>query len=132
VKQTAYPIVFFGVRDGCLDIFEVPASQQTPAKINSLTLLLLSILTLTAVFVTDLGLINAVGGGLVATAIVFVFPTLMFYKVLQRMAGGLHKTTQWKELYGAAGMTVIGVVIGLIGAYIAVADGNGGGGKASA
>jgi sodium-coupled neutral amino acid transporter 11 len=115
-------------------MFEVPAEEQTPAKINSLTLLLLSILTLTAVFVTDLGLINAVGGGLVATAIVFVFPTLMFYKVLlQRMAIGFPlKTPEWKELYGAAGMTVIGVVIGLIGAYTAVADGNGGGGTTSA
>jgi hypothetical protein len=132
--KTAYPIVFFGVRDGCLDMFEVPASAQTPSTIRSLTLVLLSMLTVTAVFVTDLGLINAVGGGLVATAIVFVFPTLMFHKAIQKVAGdalgagGRNLRTESKEVLLAMAMTAVGVVIGVIGAYTAVADGSGSGG----
>ena len=45
-----------------MDMFEVPITDQTPEKINNMTFVLLSFLTLIAVFVTDLGLINAVGG----------------------------------------------------------------------
>jgi hypothetical protein len=115
-------------------MFEVPPAAQTPSTIRSLTLVLLSMLTVTAVFVTDLGLINAVGGGLVATAIVFVFPTLMFHKAIQKVAGdaldaaGRSFRTESKEVGLAMAMTAVGVVIGIIGAYTAVADGGGSGG----
>jgi hypothetical protein len=65
IQKMAYPIVFFGVRDSVMDIFEVPMADQTPDnRIHTyLTVFLLGILTMTAMFVTDLGLINAVGGG---------------------------------------------------------------------
>lgn len=55
----AYPIVFTGF----MDIFEISLADHTGLELNYLTLFLLSLLTIIAVFVTDLGLINAVGGG---------------------------------------------------------------------
>jgi sodium-coupled neutral amino acid transporter 11 len=119
----AYPIVFFGVRDGCLDMFEVPFPDQTPELLNRITFVLLSILTVTAVFVTDLGLINAVGGGLIATSIVFVFPTLMFHRQIKRMAGESLKLPEFREVHFAMALTVVGVVMGLIGAWTAVVGG---------
>ena len=67
-------VVFMGARDGVIDVLEIPPNRQTDANINLLTVILLTILTVTAMFVTDLGLINAVGGGTLATMIVFVFP----------------------------------------------------------
>jgi hypothetical protein len=61
--QMAYPIVFFGVRDSVMDIFEVSIVNQMTSHIHYyLTIVLLSLLTIAAVFITDLGLINAVGG----------------------------------------------------------------------
>jgi len=114
----AYPIVFHGARDGVIDILEIPIADQTPERIKRLTLILLAVLTITAIFVTDLGLINAVGGGIIATAIVFVFPTMMFYgAVKQKMGSG----NDGKELVFASGLTLFGVIFGVIGAYLAVA-----------
>lgn len=117
----AYPIVFHGVRDGVLDVFEVPFTEQTPERVNRLTLILLTILTITAVFITDLGLINAVGGGLVGTAIVCVFPTIMFQKAVSMKLRGYQN--QQKEVVWAFVLTVIGGIIGIIGAWLAVAGG---------
>jgi len=114
----AYPIVFSGVRDGVLDILEIPISEQTPMHFNQLTLVLLSALTITSIFVTDLGLINAVGGGIIATAIVFVFPTMMFGAAVKQKLGG---PSSEKEAAFASALTAIGVVLGIIGAYLAVA-----------
>lgn len=65
--------------------------------------------------------LESFAGGLVATAIVFVFPTLMLYKALVRMAGeSAAKLPEFREVYWASLMTLIGVVIGLVGAYTAV------------
>jgi hypothetical protein len=160
----AYPIVFFGVRDSVMDIFEVPIADQTPENRmhTYLTMILLGTLTVTAMFVTDLGLINAVGGGtfeclfygfvtclysacysardgyrfshifiigcnylcnpgLVTTPIVFLFPTIMLRRALKYMS--TEQTSSWKkevEILGATGLTCIGLVIGLSGAWIAV------------
>lgn len=114
----AYPIVFTGARDGVIDILEIPLAEQTPERIRRLTLVLLTVLTVTAIFVTDLGLINAVGGGIIATAIVFVFPTMMFHGAIKQKLGG---ENDQKEVVFASCLTFFGVIIGVIGAYLALA-----------
>jgi amino acid permease len=43
---TAYPIVFMGIRDGVLDIWNIPIQQQTSHQLNTITLLLLLIVTI--------------------------------------------------------------------------------------
>jgi hypothetical protein len=45
-----------------MDIFEVSIVHQMTHSHYYLTFILLSLLTIVAVFITDLGLINAVGG----------------------------------------------------------------------
>lgn len=105
-----------GVRDGVLDIFEVPLVDQTPEKLNQLTYLLLAVLTTTAVFVTDLGLINAVGGGLVSTAITFCFPAIMYQAAVINIPGEAVKVL-WTST-----LAVFGTVLGLIGVFVAVSD----------
>lgn len=114
----AYPIVFMGVRDGVLDIFEISLGEHKVEKLNYLTFILLGILTVVAVFVTDLGLINAVGGGLVSSAIVFAFPTLMFHALMKRLGD----TTQKFEVFLTGGLTAVAVIIGIIGAWLAIMD----------
>ena len=103
----AYPIVFMGVRDGVLDIWQVPLQDQTPQKLNQLTYGLLSILTVTAIFVTDLGLINAVGGGLVSTAITFCFPAIMYYMAAHQLP------SQVIKVMITSGLAVSGMILGL-------------------
>lgn len=84
-----------------------------------LTVAMLSLLTLIAVFVTDLGLINAVGGGSLATIIVFVVPTIM-WNILAHEPRGKEEA---KDLPLAIGLCIFGILIGVIGVFIAVRDG---------
>jgi amino acid permease len=56
-----YPICFIGFRDGVLDMLHIPPEDQTDFGLNALTLFLLACVTTTACFVTDFGVINALG-----------------------------------------------------------------------
>lgn len=59
-----YPICFIGFRDGTVDMladYIKPETRSSGAFLNSLTLLLLLSITVTACFVTDFGVINALG-----------------------------------------------------------------------
>lgn len=51
-----YPLVFIGFRDGMVDLLDVPIERQTSRNMDVLTLLLLTLPTVMAVFVTDLGM----------------------------------------------------------------------------
>ncbi|KAL7506727.1 hypothetical protein ACHAXN_003971 [Cyclotella atomus] len=116
-----YPIVFFGVRDSVLDVCETKVADQLAHNHGKLTLSLLTVLTIGAVFVTDLGLINAVGGGLVTTPIVFLFPTIMYRGGMKFLSFDELKRQQ-NEVTLATGLGVVGTMFGLTGAWIAVRD----------
>jgi amino acid permease len=107
-----YPLVFIGFRDGMVDLLDVPMERQTSHNMDVLTLFLLTILTVMAVFVTDLGTINAVGGGTLATALVFVFPALMYQQAVKLQFSGAER-----EVWIAITLMVIGVILGLLGVW---------------
>mmetsp|Transcript_13041 Transcript_13041/g.17072 ORF Transcript_13041/g.17072 Transcript_13041/m.17072 type:complete len:543 (+) Transcript_13041:49-1677(+) len=113
---TTYPIVFTGFRDGVLNVLDIPPSRQTSSNLNVFSIVLLTALTVTAVFVTDLGLINAVGGGTLATVMVFVFPTIMYRKLVKKQ--GL--VGEDFEVTVATVMMVIGIFLGVIGVYLSI------------
>lgn len=112
----AYPLNFIGVRDHSLDIIGIADKVDTAAKLNAFTVVLLSILTVTNCFVTDLGLINSVGGGTTVTLVDFVFPALMFRALIRNK---LDRGTFGERLEARIVMVLmlIGVVLGLIGAW---------------
>jgi amino acid permease len=112
-----YPIVFVGFRDGVLDVLELPHRMQTANNLNVLTVVLLTVITALAAMCRDLGFINAVGGGTLATAIVFVFPTLMFRKVMQDKREPITPGEE-REVQIALGLMVVGVTMGLIGVWV--------------
>ena len=112
-----YPIVFVGFRDGILDVLELPSSVQTSNRMNVLTVVLLVIITILAGFCRDLGFINAVGGGTLATAIVFVFPAFMFRAAIFNR---LEPPTRKEEIEIKLVMIlmVVGVIMGVVGVYV--------------
>ncbi|KAG7343231.1 transmembrane amino acid transporter [Nitzschia inconspicua] len=73
-----YPLPFFGLRDGVLDILQIPQDQRSDSYITILSIGLLLGVTLAAYFVKDVALVLSVGGGTFSTAISSVIPTLMF------------------------------------------------------
>lgn len=120
---TGYPIVFMGIRDGVLDIWNIPLQQQTTKQLNIITILLLFIVTIISIYIHDLGLINAVGGGIIATAIVFVFPTIMFLMIVYKnykKYDTIRHISSYFEITSISILAIIGIILGLVGAYTAV------------
>ena len=112
-----YPITFIGFRDGVLDVLELPPSQQTSNNLNVITIFLLTVITILAGIFHDLGLISAVGGGTLATAIVFVFPALMFRAAIENQ----HQPptpAQLREVKFAMGLMVMGIFMGCVGVWV--------------
>mmetsp|Transcript_8925 Transcript_8925/g.24733 ORF Transcript_8925/g.24733 Transcript_8925/m.24733 type:complete len:478 (-) Transcript_8925:1507-2940(-) len=113
---TSYPIVFIGFRDSMLNFLDIPPTRQTTSNLNLFTVILLTILTILAMFITDLGLINAIGGGTLATIMVFIIPTIMFRNLVNKE--GLNG--QEFEVGLATALMVIGIIMGVIGVYLSI------------
>lgn len=114
-----YPITFMGFRDGVLDCLSLPMEKQTSTNVNIITVTLLFIVTSLAILVTDLGFVNAIGGGTLATAIVFVFPALM-YRAAVRGQSIPDIPGQECEVKFAMVLMVVGVIMGAIGVVVEV------------
>jgi len=108
----SYPLLFDGTRDGLLDLFKVPKEKRTNSLFNKVTLGVLVATTLVATKLTDLGLVASVGGATFGTALVFIYPTIMFLKS--------QKGKSTKETTLAKVICVLGVVMGALGTKLAL------------
>jgi len=108
----SYPLLFDGARDGFLDLFKVPKEKRTNSLFNKVTLGILAMTTLVAAKLTDLGLVASVGGATFGTALVFIYPTIMFLKS--------QKGNKTKETTLAKAIAVLGVVMGVLGTKLAL------------
>ena len=75
---------------------------------------MLALITVTACFVTDLGVINSVGGGTIAVLMCFVFPAAMFHKAIEDL-GVTAIPRQKSEVYLVHFLMVIGCLMGIVG-----------------
>jgi amino acid permease len=116
-----YPLAFIGVRDGCLDIFKVPVPLQTSRNLDFFSIALLTALTVSAIFFHDLGLINAVGGGALATFLCFVFPALMYRQAIKQSSSSSTKNEE-REVWLTMILMVVGVVLGVVGVWRSIYD----------
>jgi amino acid permease len=104
----SYPLIFVGTRDGLLDLFKVKNEKRADnAFLNKLTIGVLAVVTAMASQLTDLGLVASVGGATFGTALVFVYPVIMFLKS--------QKGKRTAETLPAALIGVLGVAMGCIG-----------------
>jgi amino acid permease len=102
----SYPLIFVGCRDGILDLFNVKAEQRNNTLLNQVTCAILGLVTIMASQLTDLGLVASIGGATFGTALVFVYPVIMFLKL---------QTKRTKETIPAAAIGVLGVLMGIVG-----------------
>eukprot|EP00536_Pseudo-nitzschia_multiseries_P009123 jgi/Psemu1/199976/e_gw1.248.60.1 len=108
----SYPLLFDGTRDGLMDLLKIPKEKRTNSFLNKLTLGVLAGTTLVAAKLTDLGLVASVGGATFGTALVFIYPTIMFLKSQNG------KTT--KETNLAKAIAFLGVIMGVLGTKLAL------------
>lgn len=105
----SYPLIFVGTRDGLLDLFRV--KKRDDGMLNKVTLGILALVTVLASRLTDLGLVASVGGATFGTALVFVYPIIMFLKSQTKMTA---------ETLPAAAIGVLGVTMGAIGTFLSL------------
>lgn len=105
----SYPLIFVGCRDGLLDMFSVK-DRSNNGRLNQITLAILGLITIMASRLTDLGLVAAVGGATFGTALVFVYPAIMFIKS--------QKGKKTAENIPAFVIGVLGLVMGTIGTVL--------------
>jgi len=110
-----YPIAFTGLRDGVFSL-AAPDKASDPKLRLALTLGLISFITLCGILLTDLGIVAAVSGAVLASAVVYILPSIMWARVLAaRVRAGTRGT---KELYACRAVQVLGVIFGLVGVKV--------------
>lgn len=73
-----YPLPFVGLRDGALDVMNIPQEERSDTMQAAASVGLLSLISVAAYFIHDLALLLSVGGGSFSTAVAAVFPTIMY------------------------------------------------------
>lgn len=109
-----YPLLFIGARDGILDLFSVDEEYQTSTNLNLLSIAVLSVFTALASQLNDLGLVNAVGGASLGTAVVFIFPSVMFYFAVRRNGKEATFSLQCESIFCLT-LMIAGIAIAVIG-----------------
>jgi len=113
----SYPLLFDGTRDGLLDLFKVPKEKRDNALLNKYTFGILALTTFAASKLTDLGLVASIGGATFGTALVFIYPAIMFLKLqAKRGKKGSIESNICKLI------AILGVVMGAIGTKLAFND----------
>ena len=119
-----YPLPFFGLRDGFLDVLRIPQEKRTETLIRLLSLGLLIGITIGAYFVKDLALVLSVGGGSFSTILSSVFPALMFRSAVKQYKGDTSDVEgeSRNEFDSKLSLVLMGIcsVIGTIGVFIAL------------
>lgn len=115
----SYPLIFSGAREGWLDLLRVPAGKRTTSLLNGATLAILAAVTLVATKVEELAFISSFAGATLGSALIYVYPALMFRSAVKQMGEkatrGLRREVPFAML--SAGL---GVVMGCIGAKMSL------------
>jgi hypothetical protein len=112
-------LAFVGVRDGVLDILQVPTAKRTNSFLNVATIVLLAGITCIAHVTTDLRFILALSGSTWGNAITYLFPTFMVISLAVRNKELVHPQLNWvksKPIVLASGTTaVLGMIMAVVG-----------------
>ena len=68
---------------------------------------------------TDLGLVNAVGGAAFGTAVVFLFPSIMFYSAVAQLKEEASFRLRCESMLVLL-LMLVGIVLGVVGVMVVV------------
>jgi len=117
----SYPLVFVGTRDGLFDLANVSVDKRSNSLVNNVTLVTLAAVTFAALKVKDLSFVLSFGGATVGTALIYVFPALMYRKVVVSL-GESATSAQKGEVTFALFTALLGIGMGVIGTKMSLAQ----------
>ena len=100
-------------------MFKVPDEKRSASLLNQTTYALLAITTAMAWKLTDLSFVSSISGAVFGTALIFVFPSLMFRAAVKNL-GDKATASQKKEGKFAMIVNLLGIVIAAIGTKMSV------------
>lgn len=118
-----YPLAFVGFRDGVLDLAGSTNPSQKTKDLSSVALI--TGFTVAATFLRNLGLVSSLGGAILGSLIIYIFPSLSFIQALKdkQAKGDIDMGTQkgLKAEFIFAHLTAaLGLVFGVIGAAVSL------------
>jgi hypothetical protein len=113
----SYLLAFVGCRDGMLDLLNIPPEKRSASTLNTLTILLLSILTMLAAALTDVSFVLAFGSATLGNALTYVYPAFMYRQVVKQQG---REAEEGGHVVIAMTSAVLGIIMGAIGAKMAI------------
>ena len=113
----SYPLAFVGVREGLLDLMQVPQSKRSNKLLNAVTVVLLSIITSMAYVLKDLRKLLAFNGATWGNAVIYLLPTYMFVSCVKTKLPKRQELQAEVPWVIATGVT--GLIMGIIGTMLA-------------
>ena len=107
----SFPLAFVGVREGFLDLLEIPTEKRQGKLSLATTLLGLTLITSLALSLNDIRLVLAIGGSTWGMCVMYLFPAIMVVRGADKYPS-LQSKAQFAMTLGA-----IGVGIGSMGIY---------------
>ncbi len=86
---TGYPLIFFALRDGIIDLFNLRRAASSPLVLRAGSALLLLLLTGLAASLEDVGFVVSISGALCGCTLMFVFPAIMSMLAEARRAASI-------------------------------------------
>jgi len=121
-----YPLMMVALRDGALDLLS-PGTESSPRVRRSVTLGLVALLTALGLVVKDVGLIVSVPGAIFGSAVVYIFPGLVFLRATRPTLDGKIAASSAAllprmraERWACRALVVTGLLCGTLGAASAL------------
>ncbi len=113
----AYPLLFQGGRDGLRDLVGQATDSYCIRQLASVALL--STVTMLAIFLNDLTFVLSFGGATLSSAIIYIFPPLMFQSLVLNCTCVRTYVSNW-EVRESEAMMWMGGSLGICGAIVTV------------
>jgi len=120
----SYPLLFVGLRTSVLNLLKLDGNNNSVHIIS--TLLLLCSVNGLSLVLKDLGLVVAVGGAALGSAVVYTFPALFFIQAMRQKKKALEAQGQQlpaglaREMYGNYGLVALGITLSVIGVTVSL------------
>lgn len=115
---TGYPFTFSALREGILDLMNFEGETRKKS-VKPLTVGLLTIVTVLALLLKDVGFVVSLSGSLFGCSLMFIVPAIMTIQNSKKMKGTSHDVNKF-EISMNYGIIALGVVLTIIGTGITI------------
>ncbi|CAM9368741.1 unnamed protein product [Chrysoparadoxa australica] len=115
-----YPLTFQPSRDGIFDALGIKNASNNTVRLA--TVLMLAVFTATGMVLRDLGFVVAFGGAILGSAVIYIFPALMWIRKCKMDVKAGKPLAGWRkaEYVAQYGVVGLGATLGALGAGLSV------------